>query len=89
VCVVYRLARVIIPPYGTGAPWPQQSIDISWSAPSLQPKTRWLAAAAENNWLCAFAHDPAIDFARIVKHPKTGFATTAPGTQPDPASPLP
>jgi len=41
---------------------------------AIETKTRWLAAAAENNWLCAFAHDPAIDFARIVKHPKTGFA---------------
>ena len=41
---------------------------------AIETKTRWLTEAAENNWLCAFAHDPAVDFARIVKHPKTGFA---------------
>jgi glyoxylase-like metal-dependent hydrolase (beta-lactamase superfamily II) len=44
----------------------------------IETKTRWLTEAAENNWLCAFAHDPAIDFARIVKHPKTGFAALRP-----------
>jgi glyoxylase-like metal-dependent hydrolase (beta-lactamase superfamily II) len=41
---------------------------------SIETKIHWLAAAAESHWLCGFAHDPAIDFARIVKHPKTGFA---------------
>jgi glyoxylase-like metal-dependent hydrolase (beta-lactamase superfamily II) len=41
---------------------------------AIETKLEWLTAAAESNWLCAFAHDPAIDFARIVKHPKTGFA---------------
>ena len=43
-------------------------------AAAIETKIRWLTAAAEGNWLCAFSHDPAIDFARIVKHPKTGFA---------------
>jgi glyoxylase-like metal-dependent hydrolase (beta-lactamase superfamily II) len=41
---------------------------------AIETKIRWLTAAAESHWLCAFAHDPVIDFARIVKHPKTGFA---------------
>jgi glyoxylase-like metal-dependent hydrolase (beta-lactamase superfamily II) len=41
---------------------------------AIETKIHWLTAAAEGHWLCAFAHDPAIDFARIVKHPKTGFA---------------
>ncbi len=41
---------------------------------TIETKTAWLTAAAEGNWLCGFAHDPAMDFARIVKHPKTGFA---------------
>jgi glyoxylase-like metal-dependent hydrolase (beta-lactamase superfamily II) len=41
---------------------------------TIETKLHWLTAAAEAGWLCAFAHDPAIDFARIVKHPKTGFA---------------
>jgi glyoxylase-like metal-dependent hydrolase (beta-lactamase superfamily II) len=41
---------------------------------AIETKIHWLTAAAESHWLCGFAHDPAIDFARIVKHPKTGFA---------------
>jgi glyoxylase-like metal-dependent hydrolase (beta-lactamase superfamily II) len=41
---------------------------------AIETKIHWLTAAAESHWLCGFAHDPAIDFARIVKHPNTGFA---------------
>jgi glyoxylase-like metal-dependent hydrolase (beta-lactamase superfamily II) len=41
---------------------------------AIETKTKWLTAAAEGEWLCAFSHDAKIDFARIVKHPKTGFA---------------
>src|ERR1017187_10519709 len=41
---------------------------------AIETKLRWLTAAAESGWLCAFAHDAKIDFARIAKHPKTGFA---------------
>jgi glyoxylase-like metal-dependent hydrolase (beta-lactamase superfamily II) len=41
---------------------------------AIESKNRWLTAAAEGGWLCGFAHDVETDFARIVKHPKTGFA---------------
>ena len=40
----------------------------------IETKMQWLTAAAEGNWLCGFAHEVERDFARIVKHPKTGFA---------------
>jgi hypothetical protein len=41
---------------------------------AIETKLHWLTAAAESGWLCAFAHDAKTDFARIAKHPKTGFA---------------
>ena len=41
---------------------------------AIETKFHWLTAAAESGWLCAFAHDAKTDFARIAKHPKTGFA---------------
>jgi len=41
---------------------------------TIETKTQWLTGAAEGNWLCAFSHDPGIDFARVAKHEKTGFA---------------
>ena len=44
---------------------------------AIETKTRWLNAAVEGEWLCAFAHDVQVDFARIVRHPKTGFAIQA------------
>jgi glyoxylase-like metal-dependent hydrolase (beta-lactamase superfamily II) len=40
---------------------------------AIESKTRWLTAAAEGNWLCAFGHDPELAFARIARHPKTQF----------------
>jgi glyoxylase-like metal-dependent hydrolase (beta-lactamase superfamily II) len=41
---------------------------------SIESKIRWLQAAAEGQWTCGFAHDPGLDFVRIVEHPKTRFA---------------
>ncbi len=40
---------------------------------TIDTKTEWLARAADNNWICAFAHDPVIDFARIERDAKTQF----------------
>ncbi|HUI77030.1 MAG TPA: MBL fold metallo-hydrolase [Bryobacteraceae bacterium] len=41
---------------------------------SIETKTKWLTAAANGNWICGFAHDCEIAFARIAVHPKTKFA---------------
>ncbi|PWU02548.1 MAG: MBL fold metallo-hydrolase [Terriglobia bacterium] len=41
---------------------------------SIENKQRWLAAAAEGGWICAFSHDSEVDFARIVPHPKIHFS---------------
>ena len=43
----------------------------------IESKTRWLTAAAEGAWQCAFGHDAKMPFARILPDPKTGF-TAAP-----------
>jgi glyoxylase-like metal-dependent hydrolase (beta-lactamase superfamily II) len=40
----------------------------------IETKSQWLGRAADENWLCGFAHDPLVDFARIVRDPKTQFA---------------
>jgi glyoxylase-like metal-dependent hydrolase (beta-lactamase superfamily II) len=40
---------------------------------AIETKTEWLTKAAEGGWLCGFAHDPGVDFARIVKDAKRGF----------------
>jgi glyoxylase-like metal-dependent hydrolase (beta-lactamase superfamily II) len=32
---------------------------------AIETKTVWLSRAAERRWICAFAHDPSVDFARI------------------------
>ena len=40
---------------------------------SIETRIKWLTAAVEGNWLCAFGHDPDIAFARIGPHPKTRF----------------
>ena len=37
----------------------------------------WLALAARENWLCCFAHDPAIAFARIQADPKVKFTVAS------------
>ena len=41
---------------------------------SIESKTRWLSRAVAENWICGFAHDSEIAFARIDDHPKTRFA---------------
>lgn len=43
---------------------------------TIDNKFRWLAAAVEGDWWCAFAHDPDVAFARIVRDPKTHFRGT-------------
>ena len=41
---------------------------------SIESKTRWLGAALEGNWVCAFSHDSEVAFARVEAHPKARFA---------------
>jgi glyoxylase-like metal-dependent hydrolase (beta-lactamase superfamily II) len=41
---------------------------------TIDNKLHWLAAAAEGEWRCAFAHETKMAFARIVRDPKTHFA---------------
>lgn len=41
---------------------------------TIDNKFRWLSAAAAENWVCGFAHDTAIPFARILTDPKTHFS---------------
>ena len=39
----------------------------------IETKTEWLTAAQEGDWLCGFAHDADVAFARIVPDAKTRF----------------
>ncbi len=41
---------------------------------TIETKLDWLAKAADQNWICGFGHDPAVDFARITRDAKTQFA---------------
>jgi glyoxylase-like metal-dependent hydrolase (beta-lactamase superfamily II) len=41
---------------------------------TIDNKMRWLAAAVEGEWQCAFAHETKMAFARIVSDAKTHFA---------------
>ena len=41
---------------------------------TIEVKTQWLTAAVKEDWICGFAHDSEIAFARIAEHPKTRFA---------------
>jgi hypothetical protein len=41
---------------------------------TLDRKLRWLAAAADGQWQCAFSHETRLAYARIVHDPKTQFA---------------
>ena len=43
---------------------------------TIETKFRWLSAAAEGNWQCAFAHDSEVGFTRIAAHPKSHFSVT-------------
>jgi len=40
---------------------------------TIESKIQWLQAAVTGDWVCGFAHDPALAFARITVHPKTQF----------------
>jgi glyoxylase-like metal-dependent hydrolase (beta-lactamase superfamily II) len=40
---------------------------------AIETKTDWLGRAADENWVCGFAHDPAVDFARVERDGKKGF----------------
>ena len=40
---------------------------------TIASKMRWLTAAVEGQWWCAFAHEPMQAFARIARDPKTQF----------------
>jgi glyoxylase-like metal-dependent hydrolase (beta-lactamase superfamily II) len=44
---------------------------------AIDTKARWLAAAAGGNWLCAFAHETTLPFARIVEDAKLRFKAVA------------
>jgi glyoxylase-like metal-dependent hydrolase (beta-lactamase superfamily II) len=41
---------------------------------SIDTKMQWLTRAADENWLCGFAHDTGVAFATIAHDPKTMFA---------------
>ena len=41
---------------------------------AIETKMKWLEAAVKGNWVCGFAHDSQVAFARIASHPKTTFA---------------
>lgn len=41
---------------------------------TIDNRIKWLGQAAQHDWVCGFAHDPTVAFARIVEHPKTMFA---------------
>lgn len=40
---------------------------------TIESKMRWLGAAAKGGWVCGFAHEVEIPFARILSDSKTGF----------------
>jgi glyoxylase-like metal-dependent hydrolase (beta-lactamase superfamily II) len=40
---------------------------------TIDQKLRWLARAADEDWICGFGHDPEIAFARIQRDPKKHF----------------
>ncbi len=40
---------------------------------SIETKTAWLKRAAAGDWICGFAHDPLVNFARIRDDAKTQF----------------
>jgi len=40
---------------------------------TIENKTRWLAAAVQGHWLCAFGHDTGLPFARVETDVKTHF----------------
>src|SRR2546423_6741369 len=43
----------------------------------IETRTRWLTRAVEGNWLCGFAHDHEVAFARIASNRKVKFVLAA------------
>src|SRR5579864_1646463 len=41
---------------------------------TIETKMKWLETASRNGWVCGFAHDHAVGFARIADSPKTRFS---------------
>lgn len=44
---------------------------------TIDQKTRWLARAADEGWVCGFGHDPEVGLARIERDEKRGFRAVA------------
>jgi glyoxylase-like metal-dependent hydrolase (beta-lactamase superfamily II) len=44
---------------------------------AIDTKQKWLGRAADEGWVCGFAHDPHVDFARIERDSKTQFRCEA------------
>ena len=40
---------------------------------AIDNKVRWLGAAADGHWQCAFAHEPKLAFTRVARDPKAQF----------------
>ena len=40
---------------------------------TIDQKQRWLARAADEDWICGFSHDPHVGFARIERDERRGF----------------
>jgi glyoxylase-like metal-dependent hydrolase (beta-lactamase superfamily II) len=62
----------LVPTYAHTQPSWVSAFDL-YPLQAIETKTEWLGLAADRGWICAFAHDPLIDFARIETHPKTQF----------------
>ncbi len=45
---------------------------------AIDTKSRWLEKAAEGGWICGFAHEPEMAFARIVKTEESFLASACP-----------
>jgi len=48
---------------------------------TIESKLRWLNAAVDGNWVCGFAHDAEVPYARIVRDAKTQFAAEGIGNR--------
>ncbi len=44
---------------------------------TIENKQLWLGKAADGDWVCGFAHEVEMSFARIRRHPKTQFVAEA------------
>src|ERR1017187_593653 len=49
---------------------------------AIDNKVRWLTAAVEGQWWCAFSHDARLAFARTARDPKKQFGVEASGHRP-------